>query len=142
HKVIVPHEAIAAIDMRPLDGMSVENMLKSMRAHLDKHGFEDVTIEPLSQGYAGGGSPPRDWAVRELLATYGDCDIDPEVWPRDSLAIAAKLFTDLGMSWIATLPGHANRRHSANEYIQLKGYRKSIEFTIRLMWRLAHAQRG
>ncbi|MGZ5089802.1 MAG: M20/M25/M40 family metallo-hydrolase [Burkholderiales bacterium] len=142
HKVIVPHEAIAAIDMRPLDGMSVENMLKSMRAHLDKHGFEDVTIEPLSQGYAGGGSPPGDWAVRELLATYGDCDIDPEVWPRDSLAIAAKLFTDLGMSWIATLPGHANRRHSANEYIQLKGYRKSIEFTIRLMWRLAHAQRG
>ena len=141
HKVIVPHEAVAAIDMRPLDGMSVEKMLASMRAHLDRHGFEDVTIEPLSQGYAGGGSPPGDWAVKELLATYGDCDIDPEVWPRDSLAIAAKLFTDLGMSWIATLPGHANRRHSANEYIQLKGYRKSIEFTVRLMWRIANAQR-
>ena len=36
---------------------------------------------------------------------------------------------------------HANRRHSANEYIQLKGYAKSIEFTVRLMWRLAHAAR-
>ena len=141
HKVIVPHEAVAAIDMRPLDGMSVENMLKCMRVHLDKHGFPDIEIEPLSQGYAGGGSPPGDWAVKELLATYADCDIDPEVWPRDALAIAAKLFTDLGMSWIATLPGHANRRHSANEYIQLKGYRKSIEFTVRLMWRIAHARR-
>ena len=141
HKVIVPHEAVAAIDMRPLDGMSVSNMLASMRRHLDKHGFHDVTIEPLSEGYAGGGSPPGDWAVRELLGTYADCGIDPEVWPRDALAIAAKLFTDLGMSWIATLPGHANRRHSANEYIQLKGYRKSIEFTIRLMSRLAQAQR-
>ncbi len=141
HKVIVPHEAVAAIDMRPLDGMSVENMLGSMRTHLNKHGFADVTIEPLSEGYAGGGSPPDDWAVNALLATYRDCDIDPEVWPRDSLAIAAKLFTDLGMSWIATLPGHANRRHSANEYIQLKGYAKSIEFTVRLMWRLAHAAR-
>jgi len=140
HKVIVPHEAVAALDMRPLDGMSVSNMLASMRRHLDKHGFHDVTIEPLSQGYAGGGSPPGDWAVRELLGTYADCGIDPEVWPRDALAIAAKLFTDLGMSWIATLPGHANRRHSANEYIQLKGYRKSIEFTIRLMSRLAQAK--
>lgn len=140
HKVIVPHEAVAAIDMRPLDGMSVENMLASMRRHLDKHGFDDVTIEPLSQGYAGGGSPPGDWAVEELLATYGDCGLDPEVWPRDSLAIAAKLFTDLGMSWIATLPGHANRRHSANEYIQLKGYRRSIEFIVRLMWRIGHSQ--
>ena len=142
HKVIVPHEAVAALDMRPLDGMSVQNMLDSMRRHLDKHGFQDVTIEPLSQGYAGGGSPPGDWAVKELLGTYGDCNIDPEVWPRDALAIAAKLFTDLGMSWIATLPGHANRRHSANEYIQLKGYRKSIEFTIRLMWRIAHATKS
>ncbi|HEV3410477.1 MAG TPA: M20/M25/M40 family metallo-hydrolase [Chthoniobacterales bacterium] len=142
HKVIVPHEAVAALDMRPLDGMSTDNMLESMRRHLDKHGFTDVTIEPLSQGYAGGGSPPGDWAVRELLETYGDCDIDPEVWPRDSLAIAAKLFTDLGMSWIATVPGHANRRHSANEYIQLKGYRRSIEFTVRLMWRIAHAQKS
>ena len=141
HKVIVPHEAVAALDMRPLDGMSVENMVRCMRAHLDKHGFPDVVIEPLSQGYAGGGSPPGDWAVKVLLATYADCDIVPEVWPRDPLAIAAKLFTDLGMSWIATVPGHANRRHSANEYIQLKGYRKSIEFTIRLMWRIANAQR-
>jgi acetylornithine deacetylase/succinyl-diaminopimelate desuccinylase-like protein len=141
HKVIVPHEAVAAIDMRPLDGMSVDNMLQTMRGHLDRHGFEDITIEPLSDGYAGGGSPPGDWAVKELLATYADCGIDPEVWPRDSLAIAAKLFTDLGMSWIATVPGHANRRHSANEYIQLKGYRKSIEFTVRLMWRIAHARR-
>ncbi|MDO8631378.1 MAG: M20/M25/M40 family metallo-hydrolase, partial [Phycisphaerales bacterium] len=81
HKVIVPHEAVAAIDMRPLDGMSVDNMLQSMRRHLDGHGFPDITIEPLSQGYAGGGSPPDDWAVRELLATYADCGLDPEVWP-------------------------------------------------------------
>lgn len=142
HKVIVPHEAVAAIDMRPLDGMAVENMVRTMRAHLDAHGFSDITIELLNEGYAGGGSPPDDWAVKELLATYADCDVDPEVWPRDSLAIAAKLFTDLGMSWIATLPGHANRRHSANEYIQLSGYRKSVEFTVRLMWRIAHAKRG
>jgi acetylornithine deacetylase/succinyl-diaminopimelate desuccinylase-like protein len=140
HKVIIPHEAVAALDMRPLDGMTVDGMIASIRRHLDKHGFPDVSIE-LMNGYVGGGSPPEDWAVKELLATYGDCDIDPEVWPRESIAIAAKLFTDLGMSWIATLPGHANRRHSANEYIQVKGYRQAIEFTVRLIWRIAHAER-
>lgn len=141
HKVIVPHEAVAALDMRPLDGMTVEGMVAAIRRHLDKHGFKDVSVE-LMNGYVGGGSPPEDWAVKELLATYGDCGIDPEVWPRESLAIAAKLFTDLGMSWIATLPGHANRRHSANEYIQVAGYRKAIEFTIRLFARIAHAKRS
>ncbi len=141
HKVIVPHEAVAALDMRPLDGMTVEGMVAAIRRHLDKHGFKEVSVE-LMNGYVGGGSPPEDWAVKELLATYGDCGIDPEVWPRESLAIAAKLFTDLGMSWIATLPGHANRRHSANEYIQVAGYRKAIEFTIRLFARIAHAKRS
>jgi acetylornithine deacetylase/succinyl-diaminopimelate desuccinylase-like protein len=142
HKVIVPHEAVAALDMRPLDGMSTDNMLAAMRRHLDRHGFPDIIVEPLSQGYAGGGSPPGDWAVESLLGTYRDCGLDPEVWPCDALAIAAKLFTDLGMSWIATVPGHANRRHSANEYIQLSGYRRSIDFTIRLMWRIANAARS
>jgi acetylornithine deacetylase/succinyl-diaminopimelate desuccinylase-like protein len=140
HKVIVPHEAVAALDMRPLDGMTVDGMVSAMRRHLDRHGFADISVE-LMNGYVGGGSPPENWAVKALLATYGDCDIDPEVWPRESVAIAAKLFTDLGMSWIGTLPGHANRRHSANEYIQVPGYRKAIEFTIRLFWRLAHAER-
>jgi acetylornithine deacetylase/succinyl-diaminopimelate desuccinylase-like protein len=141
HKVIVPHEAVAALDMRPLDGMTVDGMVAAIRRHLDKHGYPDVSVE-LMNGYVGGGSPPENWAVQALLATYGDCDIDPEVWPRESVAIAAKLFTDLGMSWIATLPGHANRRHSANEYIQVAGYRKAIEFTIRLFWRIANAERN
>jgi acetylornithine deacetylase/succinyl-diaminopimelate desuccinylase-like protein len=140
HKVIVPHEAVAALDMRPLDGMTVPGMVSAMRRHLDQHGFPDVTVE-LINGYVGGGSPPEDWAVKELLATYGDCGIHPQVWPREAIAIAAKLFTDLGMSWIATLPGHANRRHSANEYIQVDGYRQAIEFTVRLIWRIAHAKR-
>jgi acetylornithine deacetylase/succinyl-diaminopimelate desuccinylase-like protein len=142
HKVIVPHEAVAALDMRPLDGMSVDNMVRAMRRHLDKHGFPEITIELQNEGYAGGGSPPEDWAVKELLATYADAGIDPEVWPRDSLAIAAKLFTDMGMSWISSLPGHANRRHSANEYIQVPGYRESIAFTVRLLWRIAHGKGG
>ena len=46
------------------------------------------------------------------------------------------------MSWIATVPGHANRRHSANEYIQVKGYRKAIGFTIRLFSCIANAERS
>jgi acetylornithine deacetylase/succinyl-diaminopimelate desuccinylase-like protein len=141
HKVIVPHEALAALDMRPLDGMTVDGMIGAVRRHLDRHGYRDVSVE-LMNGYVGGGSPPEDWAVKAMLATYADCGIDPEVWPRESLAIAAKLFTDLGMSWIATVPGHANRRHSANEYIQVAGYRKAIEYTIRLFARLAHAERN
>ena len=56
--------------------------------------------------------------------------------------MVAKEIHKLGMSWIATVPGHANRRHSANEYIQVKGYRKAIGFTIRLFSHIANAERS
>jgi len=60
----------------------------------------------------------------------------------ETAAMVAKEIHELGMSWIATAHGHANRRHSAHEYIQVKGYRKAIGFTIRLFSRIANAERS
>jgi hypothetical protein len=60
----------------------------------------------------------------------------------ETAAMVAKEIDELGMSWIATVPSHANRRHSANEYIQVMGYRKAIGFTIRLFSRIANAARS
>ena len=139
YKVIVPNEATAHLDIRTMEGMTVDGIVGKLRKHFDKHGFPEVQIQLLS-GYIGGGSPPSDWAVKELLATYKECGIEPEVWPRDPPAIHAKLWNDLGLSWIATCPGHSNRRHAANEYIQVKGYKQAIEFGARLLWRLGQAK--
>ncbi len=60
----------------------------------------------------------------------------------ETAAMVAKEIHDFGISWTATVHGHANRRHSANEYIQVKGYRKAIGFTIRLFSRIANAERS
>ena len=60
----------------------------------------------------------------------------------ETAAMVAKEIDELGMSWIATVPGYAKRRHSSNEYIQVKGYRKAIEFTVRLFSRIANAERS
>ena len=60
----------------------------------------------------------------------------------ETAGMVAKEIHELGMSWIATVPGHANRQHSANEYTQVKGYRKAIGFTIRLFSCIANAERS
>ena len=81
-----------------------------------------------------------NWAVQELIGTYRDVGLDPEIWPRTAAAIAVELFTrDLGIPWIATCPGHSGRKHSANEFVQLSSYRMAVAFICRLMWRLARA---
>ncbi len=140
HKVVIPTEAVASLDLRPLDGMAVDQVMAAIRAHLDRHGFRDVEIE-LNSGYVGGRMSINNWAVQELIGAYHDIGLDPEIWPRTAAAIAVELFTrDLGIPWIATCPGHAGRKHSANEFVQLSSYRTAISFMCRLMWRLGHAK--
>ena len=91
--------------------------------------------------YDGGGTPAGNWAVRELLQCYADCGYDPEIWPRTARSIASGLYTrELGLPWIATMPGHAGRQHSANEFITVRGYRAAIAFVVRLLWRLGSAR--
>jgi len=60
----------------------------------------------------------------------------------ETAAIVANEIHELGMSSIATVPGHANRQHAPNEYIQVKGYRKASGFIIRLFSRIANAERS
>jgi acetylornithine deacetylase/succinyl-diaminopimelate desuccinylase-like protein len=142
HKVVLPQVATASLDLRPLDGMNVKQVVGALRRHLDKHGFQEVEIEVLN-GYVGGRQPVGNWAVQELIGAYKDTGLDPDIWPRAATAIAVDLFQNrLGMPWIATCPGHAARKHAANEYLQLSSYRNTVPFMCRLMWRLSQAEGG
>ena len=137
HKVELPGSAVASLDIRPLDGMTVEHITACLRRHFDKNGFPEVGIEVLS-GYAGGAMPVSNWAVQALLDSYKECKLDPEIWPRTSTAIANHLFIEtIGIPWIATTLGHSGNKHAPDEYLQVDGYRDAIDFIARLMWRIA-----
>jgi acetylornithine deacetylase/succinyl-diaminopimelate desuccinylase-like protein len=137
HKVELPNAAVASLDIRPLDGMTVEHITGCLRRHLDEKGFKEVEIEVLA-GYAGGAMPIDNWAVQALLDTYREAGYTPEIWPRTSAAIASYQFIEkISIPWIATTLGHAGNKHAPNEYLQVHGYRDAIDFIVRLMWRLA-----
>ena len=136
HKVIIPDEASANLDIRPITGMSVDQVLSCLRRHFDRHGFGHVEIMS-GGGYAGGRVPLSNWAAQALTATYREMGFDPEIWPRTATAIAVDLFTEtLGIPWVGSCLGHAGRKHAANEYLQLSTYAGAIEFISRLMWRM------
>lgn len=140
HKVNICPEAIAAMDLRPLQGMTIEQVAASLRRHFDNHGFPEVEIK-VKSGYLGGRLPLSHWAVQELLGAYTDTGFDPEIWPRTATAIGADLFMNkIGIPWIASCPGHAGRKHGANEYVQLSGFGKAVPFMCRLLWRLSKAE--
>lgn len=139
HKVVLPREAVAAVDMRPC-GQSVETIVNAVNRHLENN-FPEVTFELIS-GYEGDRVPIDDWAVQAMLKTYGDIGKDPEIWPNQPTAIAVKIWTDLGLSWITSAPAIAGGLHAANEYVQLSSYKTCTEFAVRLLWRLAEAEKN
>jgi acetylornithine deacetylase/succinyl-diaminopimelate desuccinylase-like protein len=136
HKAYIPRDGVASLEIRPLDGMKSSQVLEAMRRHLDTRGFGDVVIDVMN-AYDGGGTGPENWAVQALLAAYGDAGKDPEIWPRTARSIAAGLYTEeVGIPWIATMPGHAGRQHAANEFISVDGFARAVDFAARLTWRL------
>ena len=55
-KTILPHMATAKMDSRLPSGLDPDEMMALIRAHLDKNGFTDITIRPMSGYPTSGGS--------------------------------------------------------------------------------------
>ena len=49
-KTVLPHRAVAKIDMRLVPDMTVEDTLGKLKAHVAKHGFGDIEVN-MSGGY-------------------------------------------------------------------------------------------
>ena len=49
-KTVLPHRAVAKIDMRLVPDMTTEDTLAKLKAHLAKHGFGDIGVN-MSGGY-------------------------------------------------------------------------------------------
>jgi acetylornithine deacetylase/succinyl-diaminopimelate desuccinylase-like protein len=68
--------------------------------------------------------------------------VQPEVWPVHPIAIPVALWTEgLKLPWVGGVPCHAGNKHAANEYAQIEGIRRSEEFLVRFMDRLAEIER-
>ncbi len=137
HKAIIPNDAIANLDIRLVDKMTPNQVIKSIREHLNVNGLKHVEIIWSEGGYSGGKTNLNNWAVKELINTYQEMDMNPEIWPRTATSIAVNLFTDnLNLPWIGTSPGIAGNHHAANEFLNIDSYHKSIIFMSRLMYNL------
>jgi len=116
-KTVLPHRAVAKLDLRLVPDMAVDDCLKKLRAHLDKKGFPDVEIN------VGAAYPPNTTAadapvIRAEVATYRRYGIDPLLWPRLGGSWPGYLFTEpplrLGAGHFGM--GHGAGAHAPDEY--------------------------
>jgi acetylornithine deacetylase/succinyl-diaminopimelate desuccinylase-like protein len=116
-KTVLPHRAVAKIDMRLVPDMTTIDTLAKLKAHLAKHGFADLEVI-MSGGYNPTQTDPNSRLIKTEVATYKKLGVEAELWPRSAGSWPGYVFTDAPLS----LPaghfglGHGTGAHAPDEY--------------------------
>jgi acetylornithine deacetylase/succinyl-diaminopimelate desuccinylase-like protein len=127
-KTVLPHKAVAKIDMRLVPDMTAADTLAKLKAHLAKHGFGDIEVN-MSGGYDPTQTDPNSKMIKTQLATYRTLGLDPQLWPRSAGSWPGYVFTDAPLS----LPaghfglGHGTGAHAPDEYYLIESTNPKIQ---------------
>lgn len=116
-KTILPHKAVAKIDMRLVPDMTAADTLAKLKAHLAKRGFGDIEVN-MSGGYDPTQTDPDSKLIQSQIATYKKLGLEPKLWPRRAGSWPGYVFTGAPLS----LPaghfglGHGSGAHAPDEY--------------------------
>jgi acetylornithine deacetylase/succinyl-diaminopimelate desuccinylase-like protein len=144
-KTILPHKAVAKIDMRLVPNMTALGTLELLKAHLAKKGFKDIEVN-MTGGYDPTSTSPDSMFVKAEEAVYKKFNIDPIMWPRQAGSWPGYIFTGapLNLAAIQFGMGHGNGAHAPNEYYvidssnpKIQGYDGAARSQIDFMYQVA-----
>ena len=111
-KTILPHRAVAKIDMRLMPDMKAGDVLAALRAHLAKRGFGDIEVN-MTGGYDPTETSKDSALIQAQLATYKKFGIDALLWPRNAGSYPGYVFTGVPLNLAA---GHFGAVESAGNF--------------------------
>jgi acetylornithine deacetylase/succinyl-diaminopimelate desuccinylase-like protein len=135
-KTVLPSEAVAKVDFRLVPDLTPDLVLSLLRAHLDRRGFTDIEIVPMSAEHPA--STPVDAPLAQscIAATEAVYGSRPVIYP--VMAGSGPMYPlcqQLGMPGVVgvgvTYPGI--NIHAPNENIRLADYWQNIEFVCALI---------
>jgi acetylornithine deacetylase/succinyl-diaminopimelate desuccinylase-like protein len=127
-KTILPHRAVAKIDMRLVPDMTAAEALASLKAYLIKQGFADIDVN-MTGGYDPTSTSPDSRLIKVYQQVYHSAGIDPIVLPRSAGSWPGYVFTgdplhlpagDFGL-------GHGNGAHAPNEYYVIESSNPKVQ---------------
>jgi acetylornithine deacetylase/succinyl-diaminopimelate desuccinylase-like protein len=120
-KTILPHRALAKIDVRLVPDMTAKETLKLLQKHLAKHGFGDVEVN-MSGGYDPTETAADSRLIKGMLAAYQKEGLDPVLWPRLAGSWPGVTFTGAPLKLAAGQfgLGHGGGAHAPDEYFVIE----------------------
>jgi len=127
-KTILPHRAVAKMDLRLVPDMKADEAVASLRAHLAKHGFGDIEVN-MTGGYDPTSTSADAPLIRAQVACYRSNKIDPIVMPRSAGSWPGYVFTGDPLR----LPaghfgmGHGSGAHAPDEYYVIESTNPAVQ---------------
>ena len=127
-KTVLPHRAVAKIDMRLVPGMKKDDAVAALRAHLAKRGYGDIEVV-VSGGYDPTGTRADAALIRAQLATYRHGGLDPTLWPRNAGSYPGFVFTDAPLKLASGHfgLGHGSGAHAPDEYYLIESTNPKVQ---------------
>ncbi|HKW09789.1 MAG TPA: M20/M25/M40 family metallo-hydrolase [Gemmatimonadaceae bacterium] len=116
-KTILPHRAVAKVDMRLVPHMTAKGTLDLLKQHLAKHGFGDIEVN-MSGGYDPTETPADSKLVAAMTLSFRKAGVDPVLWPRLAGSWPGVTFTGAPLKLPAGQfgMGHGDGAHAPDEY--------------------------
>jgi len=146
-KTVLPHRAIAKLDLRLVPDMTASESLAALKAHLAKSGFGDISVR-MTGGYDPTSTPKDSEFIQSQVRVCKRADIDPILWPRSAGSWPGYVFTGDPLR----LPagqfglGHGSGAHAPDEYFvivskngKIQGYDAAVATYVEYLHDLAGA---
>jgi acetylornithine deacetylase/succinyl-diaminopimelate desuccinylase-like protein len=120
-KTVLPHKAVAKLDLRLVPEMTFDKAVAALKAHLAKRGFGDIEVKP-SGGYNPTSTSADTQLIRAQMALYKRAGLDPLLWPRNAGSYPGYVFTgeplELASGHFGL--GHGSGAHAPDEYFVIE----------------------
>jgi len=127
-KTVLPHRAVAKLDLRLVPDMTFDGAVAALKAHLAKRGFGDIEVNP-SGGYDPTTTSADAPLIRAQIAVLKRAGLDPILWPRTAGSYPGYVFTGEPLK----LPsghfglGHGSGAHAPDEYYIIESASPKME---------------
>ena len=127
-KTILPHRAVAKIDMRLVPDMKMADAVAALKAHLANHGYGDIEVN-VSGGYDPTSTAASAPLIQSQIAVMKRDGIDPLLWPRTAGSYPGYVFTNPPPSLAAGHfgLGHGSGAHAPDEYYVIESSNPNLQ---------------
>ena len=127
-KTVLPHRAVAKIDMRLVPDMTLAAAVSALKAHLAKRGFADIEVN-VSGGYDPTSTSAQAPLIRAQVAVLKRAGINAMLWPRNAGSYPGYVFTNAPLKLAAGHfgLGHGSGAHAPDEYYVVESNNANVQ---------------